>query len=143
MKDNHLNPAATASLNLGGRPFTANVIAANWQRICRYYGKLFVSSAELLSALHQLDIQYSLDGSKLKKANAIGDILGTKHFNLPSAGSGKRAFYLPAIPMKLEEREAFAQLPPTEMVAEIQRMTKAVLSDDAVPKKDEPNDLAA
>lgn len=131
------------SIILGGRSFTATVIEFNWQRICRHYGKLFVTSAEVLNALHQLDIQYSLDGTKLKKANAIGDILGTKHFNLPSKGAGKRAFFLPAIPMGHEEREAFVQLPPTAMVAEIRRMTEAVLSDEAVREEHKPTDLAA
>jgi hypothetical protein len=131
------------SIILGGRSFTATVIESNWKRICRHHAKLFVTSAEVLNALHQLDIQYSLDGSKLKKANAIGDILGTKHFNLPSTGAGKRAFFLPAIPMSHEEREAFVQLPPTAMVAEIKRVTDAILSDEAEPVESESDDLAA
>jgi hypothetical protein len=142
MNDNQFNLAADINLNLGGRSFTAAVIESNWQRICRHMGKTFVSSAGVLDSMHELGIQYTLDGSKLKKANAIGDILGTKHFKLPSTGTGKRSYYLPAIEMSQAERERFVQLPPAEMVAEIQRTSEEVLSHE-VERSDPCNDLAA
>ncbi len=144
MNDNQFNLAADINLNLGGRSFTAAVIESNWQQICRHVGRTFVTSAGVLDSMHELGIQYTLDGSKLKKANAIGDILGTKHFNLPSTGSGKRAFYLPAIGMSQAERERFVQLPPADMVAEIRRTTEAVLSREVETADDtEDKDLAA
>lgn len=115
-----------ATLHLGGRSFTASVIAENWQRIARHLGSPFASSAEVMEGMHQLGIQYTLDGSRFKKANAMGDILGTKHFNLPSSGSGKRSFYLPAIAMSAEERAAFAGLSTSGLIEEI-RKAKAML----------------
>ena len=142
MNENQLNLTADINLNLGGRSFTAAVIESNWQRICRHTGKTFVTSAGVLDSMHELGIQYTLDGSKLKKANAIGDILGTKHFNLPSTGTGKRAFYLPAIGMSQAERERFVQLPPPEMVAEIRRTTEDVLSRKVETAENENKDLA-
>ena len=143
MNDNQFDLAADINLNLGGRSFTAAVIESNWQRICRHTRKTFVTSAGVLDSMHELGIQYTLDGSKLRKANAIGDILGTKHFNLPSTGTGKRAFYLPAIGMSQAERKRFVQLPPPEMVAEIRRTTDDVLSRKVESAENENKDLAA
>lgn len=133
-----------SSVILGGRPFTAAVIAKNMRRICRHRGSAWVTSAGVLEALHQLDIPYTLDGSKLKKANSMGDLLGSKHFNLPSTGVGKRAYYLPAIEMNEEEREKFAALEPEEMLAEIQAVTAALLADETLGEsRSEDHDLAA
>jgi hypothetical protein len=132
------------SIILGGRPFTATVIAKHWKRICRHYGGLFVTSAGLLDAMHQLGISYTLDGTKLKKANSIGDLLGSKHFNLPSSGTGKRSYYLPAIEMTEEERLKFAALEPDEMLAEIEAVTAKLRADDGGGQDHETNqDLAA
>lgn len=122
----------------------AAVIAKHWKRICQHNGGLFVTSVGLLEAMHHLGISYTLDGTKLMKANSIGDLLGSKHFNLPSSGKGKRAYYLPAIEMTEEEREKFAALEPDEMLAQLEAVTAKLLSDEgegADPA--ENNDLAA
>lgn len=132
-----------SSIILGGRPFTASVIAKHWKRICRHCGGLFVTSAGVLDAMHQLGISYTLDGTKLKKANSIGDLLGSKHFNLPSSGTGKRAYYLPAIEMNEEEREAFAALEPEEMLAQIEAVTATLLADGEGQDHEKKQDLAA
>lgn len=123
-------PASAAGAILGGRSFTAGVIQDNWKPIARKIGNVFGSSSDVLRAMHSLDITYSIEGKKLTKSNAIGDILGAKVFNLPSTGTGKRLFYLPALAMTPAEREEFLALPKQEMAKAIRQANADLMAED-------------
>jgi hypothetical protein len=123
-------PASSAGSILGGRAFTAAVIQENWKPIARKIGNVFGSSTDVLRAMHSLDITYSIEGKKLTSSNAIGDILGAKVFNLPSTGTGKRLFYLPALAMTPAEREEFLALPKQEMAKAIRQANAELLAED-------------
>ena len=124
-------PATPSGAILGGRSFTASVIKENWKPIARKIGNVFGSSTDVLRAMHSLDISYSIEGKKLTKSNAIGDILGAKVFNLPSTGTGKRLFYLPALAMTPTEREEFLALPKQEMAKEIRQAQAELMAEEA------------
>lgn len=124
-------PANTPGAILGGRSFTAGVIQENWKPVASKIGNVFGSSSDVLGALHSLDITYSIEGKKLTKSNAIGDILGAKVFNLPSTGTGKRLFYLPALAMTPAEREEFLALPKQEMAKAIRQAQADLMAEEA------------
>ncbi|MDB6077488.1 MAG: hypothetical protein JWO82_1235, partial [Akkermansiaceae bacterium] len=90
-----------------GTTFIGDAVTTNWIHIVQLKGSVFLTAAQVLEALHQLDIRYSIDGTRLKKANAVGDALGVKGLDLPVSSPPKRFYYLPAVEMAPEERDAY------------------------------------
>lgn len=106
---------------LGGRATAIKAISANWKPIVAHAGQVYVTAKEVLDAMHALDISYSSNGQKLKKSNAIGDILGKHAMKLPSeVRDGRKYYFLAAIDMEPEERQAFSLLSDQEKGRKVQ-----------------------
>jgi hypothetical protein len=121
------NPFAAAASNrlsdpecvFAARPFMANVLKRYWKNLVRQGGKSFLTASEVLKFMNRAGIHYRPDGSTLRFANGVGDVLGKHALNLLTDGRSPRGFYMPSIEWSDEERRAFLALAPGERVKAI------------------------
>ncbi|BCU76401.1 hypothetical protein llg_11160 [Luteolibacter sp. LG18] len=121
MKD-IINPYASDEVAIGiersikqGRSLVISEIFLHQHRLIHHTGKIYLTSKDVLDALHELGIQYWGRGRKLTKPNAIGDVLGKHGMNLPHLMiEGKKHYFLGAVGMSESQREAFDKAPDEE-----------------------------
>lgn len=111
----------------GGRKDIMDLIQKYQMEIIQKAYNVSVTASDVLEILQGLGhLMY------LTKANAIGDVLGSKGFNLPRAlWNNKRLYLLPAVTWDAAELEAFAALTEIEKIEKVRAIEMGLLGFDS------------
>jgi len=108
------------------REMIAEALKEHHEAVVKESGDMLLTANQVLEALKAENRLPAFIASRLKAANSTGDILGTKHLNLPFWMAGtKRVYLVPAIGWSPEERDAFDLLSSKEKSVKLEAMRQA------------------
>lgn len=105
------------------RKEVTQLIRTHSAEIVKEHERIFLPANSVLRSLHRLGHLLHV-----KKANAVGDVLGAKGMNLPFAiHEGKRHYLVPAVNWEPDQLESFFQLEPVDQVRRTRQLDKELL----------------
>lgn len=114
----------------GNREILIESLVKNWAAVAKDAGTVLLTARQVLDVLQKLELLPSLSGKQLVGANAVGDVLGSKHYNLPFVIAGtKRKYLIPAIAWTAQQKDEFEALPFADKLARLKSLDGEMLGE--------------